>query len=352
MLYSGSEFRIQFPLSYLLASLHLQNHSQPFITRSKFAREVAQYGIEEEDVDHLLRFLHTRIGQIRHFPVGEIWEVIVNKPQVLYDFITNLITKGFISDSVTMTQYSEVQRGIYSMESFCENHFMPQSEILTPEHVIQLLKQLRIVAPFYDSSAGVKKLFIPCIINHLAESHVVDSSTMSVVQPLAITFECGHCPKGLFGVLLHCILTQEKQQLNWSLDIDKIFRDQVSFDVGPYKEAVTIKFRTTHLEIWFTHEDVLQRSEAYTFKKVCNMIRCAVLTGIEQATISLHYSQVKAQYSLGLVCSECNTVHSITVDGSQTLVRCPKLGEAYRPIPDPASYWFGGEFPFFNFNTL
>ena len=53
------------------ASLHFQNQSQPFITRSEFAKEVAQYGIEEEDVDHLLQFLHTRIGQIRHFPVGE-----------------------------------------------------------------------------------------------------------------------------------------------------------------------------------------------------------------------------------------------------------------------------------------
>ena len=341
LLHSGDEFRVQFPLSYLLASLHLQNHSQPFISRSEFAGEVAQYGIEEDDVDQLLQFLHTRIGQIRHFPVGEIREVITNEPQALYNFITHLITKGFTPGTVTMAEFSEVQRGIYSRESFDISDLMPQLKIITPEHVIELLKELRIVAPFYDRKAKVKKFFIPCILNHLNKSPPRDS--LSIVQPLTISFECGHCPKGLFGVLLHCILTQEKQQLNWSLDIDKIFRDQVSFDVGPYNEVVTIKFRTTHLEILFSPEDVPQRNEAFSFNKICNMIRCAVLTGIEQARKSLHYSEVKTKHNLGLVCSECDKVHKVIKDDSQRLVKCPQIGEGYSLIPDPASFWFGGK---------
>ena len=342
LLHCGDEFRIQFPLSYLLASLHLQNQSQPFITRSEIVREVTQYGIEEDDVDHLLQFLHTRIGQIRHFPVGEIREIIANEPQALYNFITYLLTKGFISEcSLTMSQCSEIQRGIYSRESFNVSDVMPQSGILSPEHVIELLRELRIVAPFYDRKAKVEKFFIPCILNHLTKSILRDS--LSIVQPLAISFECGHCPKGLFGVLLHCILTQ-KQQLDWNLNIDKIFRDQVSLDVGPYNEVVTIKSRTTHLEILFSPEDVSHRDEAFSFKKMCNIIRCAVLTGIEQARKSLHYSAVKTEHSLGLVCSECDVLHKVTTVRSQRLVKCPQLGEGYRPLADHASFWFGGEF--------
>ena len=347
LLHFGDEFRIQFPLSYLLASLHLQNYRQPFITRSEFARDVAQYGIEEEDIDHLLQFLHTRIGQIRHFPVGRIREVIANEPQALYNFITYLITKGFISEcSLTMSQCSEIQRGIYSRESFSISDVMPESGILTPEHVIELLRELRIVARFYDSKANVSKFFIPCILNHLTESPLRDSSSLSIVQPLAISFECGHCPKGLFGVLLHCILTQEKRK-PWGLDIDKIFRDQVSFVVGPYDEVVTIKFRTTHLEIWFSPEDVPQRNEAFSFKRICNMIRFTVLTEIEQARKSLRYSVVKTKHSLGLVCSECDKVHKVTTVALQRLVKCPQLGEGYQHVPHPAaSMWFGGEFLF------
>ena len=344
LLHSGDEFQIQFPLSYLLASLHLQNRSQPFITRSEFAKEIAQYGIEEDDVDHLLQFLHTRIGQIRHFPVGEIREVIANEPQALYNFITYLITKGFISEcSLTVSQYSEIQRGIYSRESFNVSDVMSQG-ILTPEHVIELLRELRIVARFYDSTAKKEKFFLPCVLNHLPKSPLVDSSTLSIVQPLAITFKCGHCPKGLFGVLLHCILTQKKQQLDWNLNIGKIFRDQVSFDVGPYTEAVTIKFRTTHLEIRFSPEDVFHRDEAFSFKKMCNMIRCTMLTGIEQARKSLHYSEVKTEHSLGLVCFKCDKVHKVTTVSLQHLIKCPQLGEGYQHIPDPAGLWFGGEF--------
>ena len=150
LLHSRDEFRIQFPLSYLLASLHLQDSSKPFIKRSDFAKDVLQYGIEEEDIDHLLQFLHTRIGQIRHFPLEEIKEIIVKEPQALYNLVTYLITKSFISRSVTMKEYSEVQRGIYSLESFDVEEFLSQSEFLTPKQVIHLLKELRIVAPFYD----------------------------------------------------------------------------------------------------------------------------------------------------------------------------------------------------------
>ena len=126
LIHSGSQFRIQFPLSYLLASLHLQDSSKPFIKRSDFAKDVLQYGIEEEDIDHLLQFLHTRIGQIRHFPLEEIKEIIVNEPQALYNLVTYLITKSFISQAVTMTKNSEVQRGIYSPRLFrCRRFLYP-----------------------------------------------------------------------------------------------------------------------------------------------------------------------------------------------------------------------------------
>ncbi len=340
LVHPRDEFRIQFPLSYLLASLHLQNSSKPFIKRSDFAKDVLLYGIEEEDIDHLLQFLDTRIGQIRHFPLEEIREILVKEPQVLYNLVTHLITKSFISQSITMKEYSEVQRGIYSLESFDVEEFLSQSEFLTPEDVIHLLKELRIVAPFYDRVAGVEKYFIPCVLNHLPESPVDDPQKMSIVQSLAIMFDCGHCPKGMYGVLLHYILTHQEKQLDWYLDINKISRDHVSFEVGQYKDEVSVKFHTTHLEVGCFPMDVAQRSQALTVKKICIAIRSTLESGIEEATKSLHYSQVKTKHSLGLVCTECNDRHEIV---SQCMMRCPKLGKGYCALPDCGSFWFGSE---------
>ena len=312
---------------------------QPFIKRSDFAKDVLQYGIKEDDIDHLLQFLHTRIGQIRYFPVGDIKEIITKEPQALYNLVTDLITNTFLSPSVTVTQYSEVQRGIYSLDTFDVKEF---SELLTPQQIIALLKELRIVAPFFDYKAKVEKYFIPCVLNHLKEPPVDDTCDMSTVQSLAIMFECGHCPKGMFGVLLHYILTHQKK-LNWNLDISTIFRDQVSFEIGPYDDVVTIKFHTTHLEVMCYPTDVTQRSENFTLKIICNLICCMLVSGIEDAIKSLHYSRAKTKHSLGLVCTDCKKGHQVTEVNSQYMMRCRQQGVGYCPIPDPGSYWFGGE---------
>ena len=173
-----------------------------------------------------------------------------------------------------------------------------------------------------------------------------DACKMSIVQPLAIMFDCGHCPKGMFGVLLHYILTHQNKQLDWNLDISKIFRDQVSFEVGPYEDVVSIKFHTTHLEVGCSPMDI-ERNEAFTLKKICNLIRCTLVSGIQQATKSLHYSQVKTKHSLGLVCTECNKGHKVTDVASQLMIRCPSQGEGFLPLPDPGSFWFGGEYSLF-----
>ncbi len=342
LLHSRDEFRIQFPLSYLLASLHLQDSSKPFIRRSDFAQDVLQYGIEEEDVDHLLQFLSARIGQIRYFPMEEIREIIVKEPQALYNLVTYLITKSFISQSITMEEYSEVQRGIYSLESFDVEEFLSQSEFLTPKRVIHLLKELRIVAPFYDRAAGVEKYFIPCVLNHLTESPADDPCNTSIVKSLAIMFDCGHCPKGIFGVLLHYILTHQEKQLDWYLDTKKISRDHVSFAVGPYEDVVSVKFHTTHLEVGCSPTDVDHRNQALTVKKICNTIRSTLESGIKEATKSLHYSQVKTKHSLGLVCAECNDIHRVSEVDSQCTMKCPKLGKGYTFLPDSGSLWFYG----------
>ena len=331
----GDEFRIQFPLSYLLASLDLQESDQPFVKRKDFATSVLRYGITEEDVDHLLYFLHSRIGQIRYFPRSDLKELIVREPQSLYNLVTSIIIRSFH----TMAQHSEVQRGIYSMDSLHVEEFASLSEFVTPKQVVGLLKELRIIAPFYDHNAEEEKYFIPCVLNHLSESPEEDKP--SSVQSLIITFKCGHCPKGMFGVLLHYILTHEDKKLDRKLDISKIFRDQVSLEVGPYGDVITIKFSTTYLEVRCHPSDMSQRDERFSIKNICNMVRSILTSGIEQATDCLHYSRKKTAHSLALVCRECNKVCNVIIVGTRHVLTGSCLQSRHDRIPDPAYFWFG-----------
>ena len=330
---SREEFCIRFPLSYLLASLELQDSRQPFLHRKDFTKAVSHYGISEGEVDHLLQFLHSRIGQIRYFPTKGLKDVIVNEPQALFDLVTDLIINSF-KQGGTMADHLEVQRGIYSFEDF---HFESRFSHLTPTEVIELLKELRIVAPFMDHRAEVEKYFIPCVLNHLSESTLEEKQTD--IQSLALMFECGHCPKGTFGVLVHYILThKEEGKISWNLDINKIFKDQVSFQFGIYEDTITFKFLTTHLEVRCYPNSIAERSEAFSKKIICNRVRVVLHEGIKQATKDLHYDERKTKYSLGLVCEKCMKVHEMVEVDNQHILKCPK---DYYQLPDSGLYWFG-----------
>lgn len=333
------EFCIRFPLNYLFASLKLEESREPFIKREDFARDVLQYGIEESDIDHLLQFLHFRIGQIRYFAdIKELRGVIVREPQSLYNLVSCLIVQSFLSQSVTMAQHSEIQKGIYSFSSLYTKELCSHSEHITPKELISLLKQLRIVAPFYDSKAKVEKYFIPCVLNHLTESPCEDKS--SIIQSLAMSFDQGHCPKGLFGVLLHTIVTNKEKRLDWNLDISKIFKDQVSFEVGPYRDVVTIKFCTTHIEVALNPSLPLQRSGTFPLKEICVIVRSTVQYGIKAAIQDLHYETVKTRHSLGVMCLKCGTGHEVMTVNNHRSVFCSK---EYCPLPESGCYWFGGK---------
>ena len=237
-----------------------------------------------------------------------------------------------------MSKHSEVQKGIYSVDSFKLDRSLSYGGSITPEQVIQLLKELRIVAPFFDQKAGLEKYFIPFVLNHLLEPP--KEVQKSIVQPLAITFDCGHCPKGVFGVLIHCLMTSDSRRMEWNLDVSSIFRDQVSFQVGLYGDIVTLKFCTTYLEVRCRPIEVTPRDKALSVKKICNTVRYELASSIEEARISLRYSSEKMRLSFGLMCKDCSVSHKVLKDGTIHMISdCSQ--QRYNPLPDSGSFWFG-----------
>ena len=339
---SRDEFSVKFPLSFLLASLELQQSKEPFVDRERFTQAVSRYGIRREDVDHLIHFLQSKIGLIRYFPIPGLDGVLMRDPQVLYDLVSHLLIQSFLTEAGLVSEHSEIQKGIYSMEYLerCISEFELGSDLVTLEMVILLLKELRIMAPFYDQESESDKLFVPCVINHLKVSPAV--AEKSAVQSLAIKFKCGHCPKGMFGVLVHYLLTHHKsdKNLEWVLDKSLIFRDEVSFKVGRYRDVVTLRSSSTHLEVSCCPTCQLEREEMSVVRVVCHKVRSAVLSGVAQATVTLHYDTEKTRHSLALVCSneECAKLHDIKDD--REYFNC---SEQLCSLPDAAACWFASK---------
>ena len=336
---SRDQFNVKFPLSFLLASLELQQSKEPFVDRERFTQAVSRYGIRREDVDHLIHFLQSKIGLIRYFPIPGLDRVLMRDPQVLYDLVSHLLIQSFTG---TVSEHSEIQKGIYSLEYLerCISEFELGSDLVTLEMVILLLKKLRIMAPFYDQESESDKLFVPCVINHLKVAPAI--ADKSAVQSLAIKFKCGHCPKGMFGVLVHYLLTHHKSDktMEWVFDKSLIFRDEVSFKVGRYRDMVTLKSSSTHLEVSCRPTCQLEREEISVVRVVCHKVRSAVLSGVAEATGTLHYDTEKTRHSLALVCSneKCAKLHDI--EDNREYFNCY---EQLCSLPDAAACWFASK---------
>ena len=345
------EFEVEFPLSYLAATLKLRRYKQPFIDRDEFTQDVAQFGIQPEDIDNLIQFLHSTIGLIQYFSVEGLKEIIVRNPQVLYDLVSFLIVQSFLPPTMVQSEYSDIQKGIYSKE--CLDRFISMfcrdisSNLIGVERLTMLLKELRIMAPFKDIDSDQQKFFLPCVLNHLSEH--CKSISSSEIQPLAITFKCGHCPKGIFGVLVHYILDHERKsvhEIEWSVDKSQIFRDQISFHVGPHKEVaapykrdvIILKTSTTHLEV---HCLPTANRESTAIEVICHQVRSILIAGIEEALERLHYDKVKTTPHEALVCGKqnCLKVHEVIVSESR-FINCENDSV---PLPKSGLYWFASK---------
>ena len=236
MIQDREEFTIAFPIRYLLFCLELQNLKCSVVSLDECKLMAAKYGIAEDQLVHLLQFLHLRIGVIRYFDKDGVRHIVIKEPQVLFNNVTDLIIKTFSCEALTDTEAEDFEKKGILTASVLVTALKGLGDI-TPEEFLQLLVHLRITALFSTSENPSKEkcYFSPSVLNHVPESTEEEPSTE--ILPMAVTFKCGHCPKGLFGVLVTHLMTPDLNEgatnhtTTFTLKQDKIFKDQVSFEV-------------------------------------------------------------------------------------------------------------------------
>ena len=182
--------------------------------------------------------------------------------------------------------------------------------------------------------------FFPCVLAHTAMETAVHQLTLACtpVPNLVITFKCGYCPKGLAGALVKYLMANEMKSLfPWKLLHDKIFRNQVSFKVGPL-DTVVLKISSTHLEIIFIPKNFKNRDLKCPKGEVCSNIRQALEAGIRQVTSDINY--VNAQHSFTFPCG-CTGGHPGELEfvgDDPFCLSCSKMGEQY-PLPTDYELW-------------
>jgi GTPase SAR1 family protein len=272
-----NEYQMSIPTHWLIFSLVIRNLSGRVVSYDECFSVAQQCGIDnEEELKEALWFLHTKMGVIRYFPYGDLGRIVILDPQLLFDRITDLIVKTFTFEKAGKLLCDEFKKkGIFSFQEFERICATTSDPLLTHSCFFELLKHLRIVVPFLDG----KKLFIPCVLAH-ADLVLYPPKQHSAVPTLAMVFDCGYCPKGVTGATIKFLMTNEmKSEYNWLLQPDQIYRDQVSFLVGP--NLITLCLYPTHFEIIYapstkTAEAVCSIQD--TCREVCQSVKLAIET--------------------------------------------------------------------------
>ena len=313
------EFTVSCPSSWLIFSLVLRakyRSSQVLSYNNCFA--IAQScGISDRtELNEALLFIHARLGLIRYFSIKELNTVVVIDPEILFDTITKLIVGTFIGDHATFNEIKSFQRGIFSIEgmnTIVDTKLSSQTGALLSFHwLLELLKHLRIAAVFRDFN-GDQKCFFPAVICHAPkQQRLVCIRSSLLPPPVLIAFEGGFCPRGIPGGVITYLMTNEMESpILWEFYEQKIFQNQVSFNVGSYDIILTIY--PTHLEFSLDPESDADNSDK--LKKTCE----EVFTQIQVAMNTVIARYRECDYYIAFYCTKCKTWPAVMEWNKKTL---------------------------------
>ena len=344
------EFQMTSPAHWLIFSLALRKLDQEseVVSYNQCLEIAKQCGIEDNEFEQALKFIHSKMGLIRYFPYEDVKDLVVIHPQFLFDKVTELIIDTFTFEKTGKHQTDEFRhKGIFSLSQFEAIRSSTNKTKIHPFQFAKLLERLRIAAPF--QLKGERKYFLPCVLAHSAKEGAINKLLTSTNVPhLMITFECGYCPKGLAGALIKYLIANEAQSCySWQLRHKKIFRNQVSFKVGPLHDIVILKNFSTHLEIVVVPKRFsFVHSDRVPLEKVCSEVRRVLEAGIRQVTADINYVDAQHSLTFSCRCKHCKGSYPGVLEFAESVPYCISCSrdedeeeEGQFPLPKNYELW-------------
>ncbi len=332
-----NEFQMISPVQWLVFSLAIRKIKSDVISYSECLQIAKKCGLTVDSIDEALHFILSKMGLIRYFPHRGLKDIVIIRPQFLYDMVTKFIIDTFTFENAGKQKMDEFKhKGIFSYEDF-NNIMLATNTNMKPLQFIELLEKLRIVAKF-ESGDGKLMYFVPCVLAHTSEIQYHEPHA-ALLPPLQVTFQCGFCPQGVTGALIKFLMANEmNSQYSWQLCHEKIFRNQVSFYVGPL-DTVVLRMSPTHLEIvCLVCNEITGREAICPLSTLCYEIREAVEAGIMQVVSDIDY--VDAQPRLTFPCP-CKGDHpgELMYAGDKPVTMLCCLTKRRFPLPSGSEYW-------------
>ena len=335
-------YNVQTPYSWLLFSIILRRQHKRVLSLGTCMEIAKKCGIDTlDELQNALWFLHHNTGVVRYFQeVPTLKDVVIVEPQYIFDKLTELIVSTLTFEEVGKPQYDEfIKKGIYSSDII--HKLTSESDGLDGDKFTTLLEYLHIVAPI-EEGGKITKYFAPCALSH-AKPAPVSTHNNYKVPSILLTFECGYCPKGIFGSLVVKLLEKDKpSKFVWNLEQDQIFRDQLALSVGPY-DSFHFRVSATFIQVDLI-SSLITPDRQVSLGGVCSDVRGCIEENLKLVLEKLHYTH-KAAHSLAFICPDhCDTAeaHPATInfyDGKACSITCT-LTSKKLPLPAGNNFWF------------
>ena len=347
------EFKVVYPVGYLLFCLELQNIKAAVMSIESFTQLASKFGITSNQISHLLHFLHFRIGIIQHYDVKNLSDIVIKEPQILFSKVTDLLVKTFLSSEALKMdeQASFCHKGILEA-SVLENILGKNEDDIKSEQFLAFMVHLRLAVPFTDKRNGILKYFIPSVLNHVPSSSGEERKTD--IAPLCICFQLGHCPQGLFGVFIsHLLNPEESHTFSFDLSEDRIYQDQVFLLVNSSEDIdeISLKRHLSHMEVTMCLEgcsDTVSETSSVprsvTPTTVCTTVRSILQDCLQLSLKTLHYDINKLYPMFCLACpiSNCHVkMHEVKTGKNACFMHCT-IFKRKCEISLSGLYWFNG----------
>ena len=281
----GSHSRVKAPTSWLLTGIVLQNvsESQPVISLDQCQAIAQQCGVEQDSFKSCLKFLHKKVGAIRHYETEKLGAMVFIKPQVLINALSHLMRRAFL------TPIS--RRAVMDDEDM--NDAVTHFKSMTREGLIEIAMDLLVMCRHPNSTAQHPTYYLTCMLPVKGEPEGLEESSVY------FTMEGFVLPIGLGRATITAVVQQRhKTKTPWTIDYSTLYRNSVEFTVGSPASKFKISCSTKHLRLSV-------ENAASVSRKTCSCVRIAIESIMTDALKLYQYGQAKTPV-VALVCPGCD----------------------------------------------
>ena len=235
LIYGDRSFKVRAPTSWLFLGIVLQkvSESQPIIALEQCKKLARQCGISKSKIEMALTFLHRKIGAIRYYNTENLNNVVILKPQLIINLLSNLMKRNF--------RKSSDKRAIFTSQDIVK--VVKESEHVGEEILLCLTRDLLLSAPHPDTTVQDPKHFLTCMLPVSKQDQHDKTSLLFTLKGISL-------PSGAGRAALTAIMQQATNSPStWKINYERLFRNSLELSVSPSNTTFTVKHTRRCLSI-------------------------------------------------------------------------------------------------------